>query len=145
MILPAAGLVWTAVHEAGHAVVAMASGVKVHRVTVVPAADGSNNGHCSTADETFPDSRRLLCYQLAGLMAVKHCWPDHAELALLTGLGDQEEAARFVVGRWGRDHLEAVMNYGLDSTERLVGEFWPEISALATRLLAEGTVEHPSF
>lgn len=143
MILPDGWEVWTAIHEAGHAVVALASGVKVHAVSILP--DAERAGRCDARYGRFPSTRVQLAQTLAGAAAVKHRWPDHWRLAMGTGHGDILEAEKLAAAVYGEENVIVALNCALDVAERLVEEFWPEITAMATRLLDEKLLLNPGF
>lgn len=149
----------TSLHEAGHAVVARALGLRVREVTV--SRDGSS-GRCwahVTGRDSLDDIRRELSFDLAGQLAV-HLeadkevrddalksiiereaildWPSRTGMegyrGSVAGLLGNELAAF----RWLEDELPVI---AADTEKLIVGE-WDELVDLARRLMrsASGTV-----
>ncbi len=147
----------TSIHEAGHAIVARALGLHVDEVTV--RGDGTG-GICWArvpSRDSLEDVKRELQFELAGRLAVELergnevrddalraiiqseanlDWPGqagirghHRDLARL--LGDELKAYRW---------LDTVLPTAAAETTAILIEEWPEVLALAERLLENGTV-----
>ena len=129
-----------AYHEAGHAVISMKLGYRCLYVTIIP--DGDRLGHVCCEDPLIAGHDDKIKHALKVLMAAdlaegKHVgsqtWGDADDrvkaknLALLATDGDTERA-------------EALINEMIAETHKLVEQHWPEIDALAQRLLVEGRV-----
>lgn len=132
----------TAHHEAGHAIVALAMGREVHRVSIVPAK--SRLGHCelkkgsarNVKDWLEAEALILLAGVAAeGRLSGQYCWSgasrDLRQVRELTAMraGSDEQAAR----------LEKRL---LDKVENLLDseEIWEAIQAVAGELLTRQTI-----
>lgn len=141
MIPTYAPLVRAAVHEAGHAIVAMSFGVTPRSVSIIP--DHERSGHCDVQGMEFPNPIAGLAVPFGGQAAVARAWPDH-EALFLPGQAefatDLELADVYARRFWeGADVVEALGAAG-DVATQLVDQHWPHVEALARRLLAEGIV-----
>ena len=147
----------TAVHEAGHAIVARALGLNVREVTV----HGDGSGGICYADipacDSLEDVKRELSFELAGRLAVElergNEVRDDALPAIIgseanldwPGRSGMEGHRHTVAGLLG-DELKAYrwLDTGLPTaaaeTTTILIEEWPEVLALAERLLENGTV-----
>jgi ATP-dependent Zn protease len=131
----------TAYHEAGHAVVALALGRPVHKVTVLP--DRERLGHCRFAKAVVRPSDDWveieMLIALAGLAAeARH-----------TGTYGWEEAGRdlryvrkLAAGRAGNRSVERLEKRVLAKVEYLLADegHWAAVSLIAAELLRHGTI-----
>ena len=132
----------TAYHEAGHAVVALALGRPVHRVTIL--ADRAHAGTCAFGKAPFRPSEdwleREALIALAGLAAE----------ARFTGVYELDAAAKdrryvfsLALERTGDARkAERLERRLLAKTEHLLArdEYWRAVERLAAELLRTGTV-----
>ena len=119
----------TAYHEAGHAVVALALGRPVHKVSILPSRD--KLGWCEYKKGVFRPSEdwleREVLIALAGMAAeARH-----------TGTYAREEAGRDL--KFARSLLERRL---LAKVEAMLGddETWAAVEAVAAALLASGEI-----
>lgn len=142
----------TAYHEAGHAVVALAQGLRMERVTIKPS-EGSHGHARASLDELKGvlmngevAGRRLrnqiekhMRQRLAGSISQRRFRPlsyrshhsrddDEFVLDLSAHLGLSPEEANVRIAQLG------------DETDRLIKAHWPEIIAVATALLERETL-----
>jgi hypothetical protein len=149
---PSKKLQATAYHEAGHAVAAIHHYVKLHKVTIVPTADGSASGHIitgtlhhfdpepNTSAKARDEAERLMIMLLAGGVAEsrfrgRHNW-----------VGAKRDM--HTVTNMSLDfYLHPEVNYAyrqfvLERARAFVAEptFWKEITDLAEALLKSKTL-----
>ena len=131
----------TAYHEAGHAVVALALGRPVHKVSILPSRD--KLGWCEYKKGVFRPSddwlEREVLIALAGMAAeARH-----------TGTYAREEAGRdlkfarsLLVSRAGDRRADRLERRLLAKVEALLGddETWAAVEAVAAALLASGEI-----
>ncbi len=129
-----------AYHEAGHAVISMKLGYKCLYVTIIP--DGSRLGHvcCENPlvgghDDSIHQALKILI--AAGLAEGKHVgsrtWGDADDRVKATNL------ALLATDR-DTDNADALINEMIGEARELVEQHWPDIEALAQRLLIEEQV-----
>jgi hypothetical protein len=147
----------TALHEAGHAVVAQSLGLTVEEVTV-RAEDGSG-GVCYVELEprdSLDAIRRELTFILAGRLATAIArGEDRRSISLLRtievegrSLGVRygayvETVAALLKARLADAYhwLDRELSAAADTAVRILTEKWQEVQKLALRLKAEGTVD----
>lgn len=150
----------TAIHEAGHTIIALNLGYAVEYVTIVPQADC--DGHMSIPDAAFDGHllRHTSYVYLAGRSAESKAkrgyQGPYGLLPRRTRLGAYDSADLSETAVSDLRYVESLWQYrGLDepgprkitwrqelnrSTNRLVNQHWSEILDLADRLLEEKTV-----
>ena len=138
---PPSELVATAYHEAGHAVVALALGRPVHRVTVRPTTDRLGQcefkkGRHQPTDDWVEDE---ILIALAGMAAE----------AKATGVYERGGAARdlrfarsLMLQRASERSLERFERRMLGKVEHLLGDdgHWRAVEAIAAELVAKETI-----
>ncbi len=129
-----------AYHEAGHAVISMKLGYKCLYVTIIP--DGDRLGHvCCEAplvgghDDKIKHALKVLI--AASLAESKHIGSQ--------SWGDADDRVRATnLALLATDHdtkrAEALINEMIGEARTLVEQHWPDIEALAERLVIKGRV-----
>ena len=129
-----------AYHEAGHAIVSMRLGYRCLYVTIMP--DGDRLGHACCEDPLVGGNDHKIKHALQVLLAAslaesKHIgsrtWGDADERVKVTNL------ALLATDR-DTEHAEALINEMIGAACDLVEQNWPDIEALAERLLIKGRV-----
>ncbi|HEX5270445.1 MAG TPA: hypothetical protein VFW33_08165 [Gemmataceae bacterium] len=131
----------TAYHEAGHAVMALALGRPVHRVSVLP--DGQFLGVCRFGKGIFRPSEdwleREILIALGGLAAEAihtghYAWDGAAR--------DQQYVRGLAVQRAGERQAERLERRMLAKAEHLLGQegHWRAVELIATELMRRGVI-----
>ena len=129
-----------AYHEAGHAVISMKLGYRCLYVTIVP--DGSRLGHVCCEDPLVGGHDDRIEHALKVLIAARLAEGRHVGSATWGDADDRVKATNLALLTTDRDceRAEALINEMIRETRKLIKEHWPEIEALAQRLLFEGRV-----
>ena len=128
----------TAHHEAGHAVVALTLGIEVRRIAIEPCCDKKYAGSCSSI-RTDDDFAHIAC-ALAGFVAQRR-WDAKANDGTAY---DQAEIRQILSNRYGRcvaELDEPIVRAAQAEAEKIVDRRWPEIQALAGRLIEKFELE----
>lgn len=131
----------TAFHEAGHAVVALALGRPVHRVSILPGRD--ELGWCEFRKGVFRPSEdwveRETLIALAGLAAEARLTGDYAWDAAHR---DLRYARKLLVERAGDRRAGRLERRMLAKVENLLGrdDVWQAVEAVAAELLKAGEI-----
>jgi ATP-dependent Zn protease len=131
----------TAFHEAGHAVVALALGRPIHRVSVLP--DGQFLGLCLFGKGVFRPSEdwleREILIALGGIAAEarhtgNYAWDGAAR--------DQQYVRRLAEQRAGERQAERLERRLLAKTEHLLAQerHWRAVELIAAELLQRGVI-----
>jgi ATP-dependent Zn protease len=131
----------TAFHEAGHAVVALALGRPIHRVSVLP--DGQFLGLCQFGKSVFRPSEdwleREILIALGGIAAEarhtgNYAWDGAAR--------DQQYVRRLAEQRAGERQAERLERRLLAKTEHLLAQerHWRAVELIAAELLQRGVI-----
>lgn len=129
-----------AYHEAGHAVISMKLGYKCLYVTIVP--DGDRLGHVCGEDPLSVG--RASKFQDAIKILVAASLSENKRFGLATW-GDAEDrltANKLALLACNHEtaQAEALIDGIVSETSQLLEHHWPEIDALAQRLLTQGRV-----
>ena len=129
-----------AFHEAGHAVVSMKLGYKCLYVTIVP--DGSRLGHVCCEDPLIGGHDDKIKHALKVLIAASLAERKHNGSQTWGDAEDRVKATNLALQATDRDteHAEALINEMIGEARKLVEQHWPDIEALAERLLIKGMV-----
>lgn len=124
---------YLAIHEAAHAVVAEALGLRVRHVSIDP--------ECMTYLTLVPATRRWYTRNAivacAGFIAESRVTPD-----LIVAAGqDGENAQRSMALFYGEAEVEGRFQWAVKRAERLVHGHWLAIERVAARLLRSGTLD----
>jgi ATP-dependent Zn protease len=131
----------TAYHEAGHAVVALALGRPIHRVSVLP--DGQFLGLCRFGKGVFRPSEdwleREILIALGGLAAEARLTGDYAWDAADR---DRQYVRQLAVQRAGERQAERLERRLLAKAEHLLGQEgnWRAVELIAAELLQRGVI-----
>ena len=131
----------TAYHEAGHAVVALALGRPIHRVSVLP--DGQFLGLCRFGKGVFRPSEdwleREILIALGGLAAEARHTGDYAWDAADR---DRQYVRQLAVQRAGERQAERLERRLLSKAEHLLGQegHWRAVELIAAELLQRGVI-----
>ncbi len=131
----------TAYHEAGHAVVALALGRPVHKVTVLP--DRDRLGECEFGKSVFRPSEdwleREILISLGGIAAEARFTGDYAWDAAAR---DQQYVRRLAVERAGERRAERLQRRLLAKAEHLLAKegHWRAVEQIAAELVRLGTI-----
>jgi ATP-dependent Zn protease len=131
----------TAYHEAGHAVVALALGRPIHRVSVLP--DGHFLGLCRFGKGVFRPSEdwleREILITLGGLAAEARLTGDYAWDAADR---DRQYVRQLAVQRAGERQAERLERRLLSKAEHLLGQegHWRAVELIAAELLQRGVI-----
>lgn len=118
----------TSIHEAGHAIVAMALGLQVGTVTIVPDEDNNRAGSSCNEPGESPVDEATVYY--AGWEAERLFDPADAELSRWASSSDDGAAAELLKGADAGD-LESRCR---ESARRLLVEHWATVVAVALDL-----------
>jgi Peptidase family M41 len=129
-----------AYHEAGHAVVSMKLGYKCLYVTLIP--DDSRLGHVCCEDPLIGRHDDKIKHALKVLLAARLAEGKHAGSPTWGDADDRVKATNLALLATDRDteRAETLVNEMIQETRKLVERHWPEIEALAKRLLIERQV-----
>ena len=131
----------TAYHEAGHAVVALALGRPVQRVSILP--DRQHLGHCEFGKGVFRPSEdwleREILIALGGLAAEARLTGDYAWDAADR---DRQYVRQLAVQRAGERQAERLERRLLAKAEHLLGQEgnWRAVELIAAELLQRGVI-----
>ncbi len=131
----------TAYHEAGHAVVALALGRPIHRVSVLP--DGQFLGLCRFGKGAFRPSEdwleREILIALGGLAAEARYSGDYAWDAADR---DRQYVRQLAVRRAGERQAERLERRLLAKAEHLLAQegHWAAVQLIAAELLRRGVI-----
>ena len=131
----------TAYHEAGHAVVALALGRPIHRVSVLP--DGQFLGLCQFGKGVFRPSEdwleREILIALGGIAAEARHTGDYAWDAADR---DRQYVRQLAVQRAGERQAERLERRLLAKAEHLLGQEgnWRAVELIAAELLQRGVI-----
>ncbi len=129
-----------AYHEAGHAVISMKLGYKCLYVTIIP--DGDRLGHVCCEDPLARGHDDKIKHALKVLIAASlaestrigsRAWGDADDRVKATNL------ALLATDRNG-ERAAALVNEMIGETRKLIEHHWPDIEALAKRVLIKGKV-----
>jgi hypothetical protein len=129
-----------AYHEAGHAVISMQLGYRCLYVTIIP--DGSRLGHVCCEDPLMRHHHKVE-HALQVLIAARLAESKHASSRDIWGdADDRVKATNLALLATDRDtaRAEALINEMIGEAAKFVEQHWPDIEALAQRLLVEGRV-----
>jgi hypothetical protein len=131
----------TAYHEAGHAVIALALGRPVHRVSILPSND--RLGICEFRKGTIRPTddwiEREILISLGGIAAETR----HTNVRDWGSAGrDWEYVHALAVGRAGERRAERLINRLLAKAEHMIAkeDHWQAIVLIAKALLQHGTM-----
>lgn len=130
-----------AYHEAGHAVVSMKLGYKCLYITIIP--DGSRLGHVCCEDPLIGEGDDKIEHALRLLLGARLAEGKHTRSRDIWGdADDRVKATNLALLATDRDteRAETLINEMIQETRKLVEQHWPEIEALAQRLLVKQRV-----
>jgi Peptidase family M41 len=129
-----------AYHEAGHAVISMRLGYRCLYVTITP--DGNRLGHACCEDPLIGGHDDKIKHALKVLIAARLAEGRHVGSQTWGDADDRVKATNLALLASDRDteRAEALINEMIHETRMLVGQHWPEIEALAQRLLVNQRV-----
>ena len=129
-----------AYHEAGHAVISMKLGYRCLYVTIIP--DGDRLGHVCCEDPLVGGHDDKIKHALTVLIAASLAERKHIGSRTWGDADDRVKATNLALLATDRDseHAEALINEMIGEARRLVEQHWPDIEALAERLLIESRV-----
>ena len=129
-----------AYHEAGHAVISMKLGYRCLYVTIIP--DGGRLGHVCCEDPLIGGHDNKIEHALKVLMAANLAEGRHVRSQTWDNADDRVKATNLALLATDRDteRAEALINQMIGETRELVEQHWPDIEALAQRLLVKGRV-----
>ena len=142
-----------AYHEAGHAVISMKLGYRCLYATIIP--DGDRLGHVCCEDPLIAGHDNKIEHALKVLIAASFAEGRHFGSPTWGDADDRVEATKIALLATNRDseRAEALINKMIGETRKLVEQHWPDIEALAQRLLVKdqvnfleieaGSSEHP--
>jgi Peptidase family M41 len=127
-------------HEAGHAVISMRLGYKCLYVTIVP--DGSRLGHVCCEDPLVGAHDDKIKHALMVLIAASLAESKHNGSRTWGDADDRVKATDLALLAADRDteRAEALINEVIGEARKLVEQHWPDVEALANRLLIKGRV-----
>ena len=129
-----------AYHEAGHAVISMKLGYRCLYVTII--ADGDRLGHVCCENPLAGGHEDKIKHALQVLIAASlaeskrigsRTWGDADDRVKVTNLA-------LLATDSDTEHAEALINEMIGAASDLVEQNWPDIEALAERLLIKGRV-----
>jgi Peptidase family M41 len=129
-----------AYHEAGHAVISMNLGYRCLYVTIIP--DGDRLGHVCCEDPLAGEHDDKIKHALKVLIAASLAESKHIGSRTWGDADDRVKATNLALLATDRDteHAEALINEMIGEASDLVEQHWPDIEALAERLLIKGRV-----
>ena len=129
-----------AYHEAGHAVVSMKLGYKCLYVTIIP--DGDRLGHVCCEDPLAGGHDDKIKHALKVLIAASLAERKHIGSPTWGDADDRVKATNLALLASDRDteRAEVLVNEMIGEARKLVEQYWPDIEALAERLLIKGRV-----
>ena len=129
-----------AYHEAGHAVISMKLGYKYLYVTIIP--DGDRLGHVCCENPLMGDHDDKIRHALKVLIAASLAEGKHLGSPTWGDAEDRARATDLALLATDRDteRAEALINEMIGEAQKLVEQHWPDIEALAQRLLVNGKV-----
>jgi len=134
-----------AYHEAGHAVISMTLGYRCLYVTIVP--DGDRLGHVCCEDPLIASHEDKIEHALKVLIAASLAEGKHFGCATWGDAEDREKAKSLAL--LASDHdtggAETLIDAMTGEARELVEQHWPEIEALAQRLIEKGRVNFPAL
>jgi hypothetical protein len=129
-----------AYHEAGHAVISVKLGYRCLYVTIVP--DGSRLGHACCEDPLIGGHDDKIKHALKVLIAASLAESHHVGSRTWGDADDRVKATNLALLATDRDteRAEALINKMIGEARKLVEQHWPDIEALAQRLLVKESV-----
>ena len=129
-----------AYHEAGHAIVSMRLGYRCLYVTIMP--DGDRLGHACCEDPLVGGNDDKIKHALQVLIAASLAESKHIGSRTWGDADDRVKVTNLALLATDRDteHAEALINEMIGEASDLVERHWPDIAALAERLLIKGRV-----
>ena len=129
-----------AYHEAGHAIVSMRLGYGCLYVTIMP--DGDRVGHACCEDPLVGGNDDKIKYALQVLIAASLAESKHIGSRTWGDADDRVKVTDLALLATDRDteHAEALITEMIGVASDLVEQNWPDIEALAERLLIKGRV-----
>ena len=129
-----------AYHEAGHAIVSMRLGYRCLYVTIMP--DGDRLGHACCEDPLVGGNDDKIKHALQVLLAASLAESKHIGSRTWGDADDRVKVTNLALLATDRDteHAEALINEMIGAACDLVEQNWPDIEALAERLLIKGRV-----
>jgi hypothetical protein len=129
-----------AYHEAGHAVISMRLGYRCLYVTITP--DGSRLGHACCEDPLIGGHDHNIEHALKVLLAASLAEGRHVGSRTWGDADDRVKATNLALMATDHDtqRAETLINEMIHETRKLVEQHWPEIDALAQRLLVNQRV-----
>jgi ATP-dependent Zn protease len=129
-----------AYHEAGHAVISMKLGYKCLYVTITP--DGDRLGHACCEDPLIGGRDDKIEHALKVLIAASLAESRHIGSRTWGDADDRVKATNLALLATDRDieRAEALINEMIGEARKLVEQHWPDIEALAQRLLVKERV-----
>ncbi|MFZ0398350.1 MAG: hypothetical protein WAM06_09995 [Methyloceanibacter sp.] len=129
-----------AYHEAGHAIVSMRLGYGCLYVTIMP--DGDRVGHACCEDPLVGGNDDKIKHALQVLIAASLAESKHIGSRTWGDADDRVKVTNIALLATDRDteHAEALINEMIGEASDLVEQHWPDIEALAERLLNKGRV-----
>ena len=127
-------------HEAGHAVISMKLGYRCLYISIIP--DGDRLGHVCCEDPLAGMHDDKIEHALKVLIAASLA--ESKRIGSRTW-GDTDDRARamnlaLLATDGNTEHADALINEMIRETRKLVEHHWPDIEALAERLLIKGRV-----
>ena len=129
-----------AYHEAGHAVISMKLGYRCLYVTIIP--DGDRLGHVCCEDPLVGGHDDKIKHALKVLIAASLAESKHIGSRTWGDADDRVKATNRALLATDRDteRAAALINEMIGEARKLVEHHWPDIEALAKRLLIKGRV-----
>jgi hypothetical protein len=129
-----------AYHEAGHAVISMKLGYRCLCVTIIP--DGDRLGHVCCEDPVVKGHDDKIKHALKILIAAGLAESNHIGSRTWGDADDRVKATNLALLATDRntERAEALLNKMIGEARKLVEQHWPDIEALAERLLIKGRV-----
>ena len=129
-----------AYHEAGHAVISMKLGYKCLYVTIIP--DGDRLGHVCCEDPLAGGHDDKIKHALKVLIAASLAERKHIGSPTWGDADDRVKATNLALLASDRntERAEVLVNEMIGEARKLVEQYWPDIEALAERLLIKGRV-----
>ena len=129
-----------AYHEARHAVISMKLGYRCLYVTIIP--DGDRLGHVCCKDPLVGGHDDKIKYALTVLIAASLAESKHIGFRTWGDADDRVRATKLALLGTDGDtkHAEALINKMIGEARKLVEQHWPDIEALAERLLIKGRI-----
>jgi ATP-dependent Zn protease len=122
-----------AYHEAGHAVISMKLGYRCLYVTIIP--DGDRLGHVCCEDPLAGGHDDKIKHALKVLIAASLAESKHIGCRTWGDADDRVKATNLALLATDRDTSRAI-----GEAHKLVEQHWPDIQALAERLLIKGRI-----